>query len=180
MRPAIFLIGAAAALLNAAGCGVESKGGGLRPVTDPSASAGASSAPAAWPFVPARLSIHPLTRVVRSGPGSAGATIDAHVELRDAAGDEVKGVGRLVFELERDGGGIEGMTGRERISRWETDLTDLAANSSAYDRVTRTYRFQLTGLPEDMPGARRFVLRATLTPPGPGATPLSAEHSFIP
>lgn len=117
---------------------------------------------AACAFEPVSIRVHPLTRVVMRPDHEP--RIDAHIEMRDAAGDEVKGTGRLALELYRGSGPFMGGGVREQVLRWETDLSDLDANSRAFDRVTRTYRFELTGLPEtpaEKTGLRlRVVLRA--------------------
>lgn len=110
-----------------------------------------------WPFAPAKLVVHPLTHLVTGGESPH---IDAHIELLDAAGDEVKGVGALTLELTR---GIGGAGGRARL--WQIDLNDLGRNSEAYDRVTRTYRFELTGMPAEALDGRGATLRVTLTTP---------------
>lgn len=111
-------------------------------------------------FEPVALRLHPLTRIVSRQDNHL--RIDAHIELRDAAGDEVKGAGLLVIELVRGGGPI--MTGGSSpyVLRWQTDLSDPAENNRSYDRVTRTYRFELSGETEIV-AAGNLRLRAALT-----------------
>jgi hypothetical protein len=161
-------IGLAAAALAASGCGVESKGGPRV----------ARPAPAPCPrgaFDPVAVVIHPLTRLEPDGAG--GTRIDAHIEFRDAAGDEVKGAGRLSLELSRETGPVTGLGSSAQLLRWEADLSDAGMNSRSYDRVTRTYRFELTGLPEWAAGGG-LVLRAILTPAG--GAPMRDERALSP
>ncbi len=112
------------------------------------------------PFVPVGITVHPLTRLVSQAEGQW--TIDAHIEFRDAAGDEVKATGRLVLELYREMGAVMEKSGRQRILQWATDLSDLRENSRAFDRVTRTYRFELSGIPETAGPSGGLRLRALL------------------
>ncbi|MBL8745925.1 MAG: hypothetical protein JNK58_06160 [Phycisphaerae bacterium] len=112
-------------------------------------------------FEPVAIVVHPLSRLVMAE--GKEPRIDAHIELRDAAGDEVKGVGRLVLELFRGSGPFMGGGSRQQVLRWETDLSDLAENDRSFDRVTRTYRFELTGLPATVDEKSGLRLRAELT-----------------
>lgn len=139
----------AACVLSVAGCGLEPKGG-----PSPSPIRGVS------PFEPVSIEVHPLTRVVE---GAGGVSIDAHVSLRDETGDDVKGAGRLVFELYRESGPVEGIGERMQIRRWEADLSDAEQNSRAYDRVTRTYRFELSGVPSLNAMGGALTLRIVFT-----------------
>lgn len=157
-----------AALLILPSCGIEQKGG-VRPPSPARGTEGGGAS--SYPFSPVAIVIHPLTRLVVDR--DSRTRIDAHIEFRDAAGDEVKGAGRLVLELYRESGPVTGMGGREQLLRWETDLTDARANSNAYDRVTRTYRFELTGVPANAASGRSLVLRAVLM--GSGSRPLEDE-----
>lgn len=108
-------------------------------------------------FEPVSVEVHPLTRLVA---GEGGVSIDAHVSLRDEEGDEVKGVGRLVIELYRESGPIEGIGERVQVRRWDADLSNAERNSRAYDRVTRTYRFELSGVPGTDADGAILTLRA--------------------
>lgn len=151
-RAAIALI--ALALMPVAGCGLTPKW---------LATPRASRAPA-WPFAPARLHIHPLTRIVPD-PAGGPASIEAHIELVDRAGDEVKGVGRLLLELYRESGPVRGVGEQAQLLRWTVDLSDPERNASAYDRVTRTYRVLLTQVPASALDPERLLLRALLITP---------------
>jgi hypothetical protein len=115
-------------------------------------------------FEPVSVLIHPLTRFVPSERGAG--RIDAHIELRDSAGDDVKGAGRLTLELYRETGPVSGMGSREQLLRWEADLSDPKENSRAFDRVTRTYRFELSGVPAEAGQDRALSLRVVLWLPG--------------
>ena len=124
------------------------------------------------PFAPVRARIHPLTRIV-SGP--EGRQIEVHLELYDYWDHSVKGIGTVLFELYRErtlGGGVTGAT---QEMRWPViDISDPEANSRPYDPVTRTYLFQLQGLPQDLPPGR-IVLHATFTTANGHRLP-TAEH----
>ena len=112
------------------------------------------------PFEPVRIEIHPLT-TLRRNPETGRLLIEAHVSFFDAVDDEVKGRGLLLFELylERAPAGE-----RRQLSRWTVDLSDLIQNEHSYDRVTRTYRATLTGLPQEIErGDGGLTLEAQLT-----------------
>lgn len=137
-----------------AGCA----GGGRSP--------GAGAAAEANAFAAMRVTIHPLTRIIRapgttpggapapgnpespstdSGGGSAGAgpgapTIVAHVAFADAWGFEVRALAELRLTL---GDGPEGGD-----ASWTFDLTGPEENARRYDRVTRTYELPLPGTPD--------------------------------
>ncbi len=103
------------------------------------------------PFAPHAIRIHPLTQISRDARGEP--VISLHLELLDAWGDGVKGVGTLTVLVSGAGQG----------RRWDVDLLDLTTNAAAYDPATRTYRLQLGGLPDwlrvrdDRPPARLEV-----------------------
>lgn len=120
-------------------------------------------APGENPFAPAQLVIHPLSRVVKD-PATGEERIELHLELRDRWDDSAKWLGEVVLELHRDAPPVaNGPTGNEQLKRWRVDLNDPEANVKAYDRVTRTYRLTLVGLPmERNQGAWRLEARWTL------------------
>jgi len=91
------------------------------------------------PFGPESMRVHPLTHaeVVEGRP-----RIVVHMELTDAWGDTVKGLGAATVELSRVGSPIG-----ERPTRWDIALDEVGPNVSYFDSVTRTYRFVLTGVP---------------------------------
>ena len=88
------------------------------------------------PFAPARVRIHPLTHLGRDT--SDDPVIVLHIEMLDAWDDGVKGVGLLSVEV----------VGAGTPRQWDVDLFDMSVNAPAYDPHTRTYRFQLAGLPD--------------------------------
>lgn len=91
------------------------------------------------PFAPKAMRIHPLTHAETGEQGDPRVVV--HVELKDAWGDTVKGVGRVQIQLWRDG-----RTSEEAV-RWDIDLRALGDNADYYDPATRTYRIVLAGLP---------------------------------
>ena len=93
-------------------------------------------------FAPASLRVYPLTHGETSE--DEGTRLVLHLELRDAWGDTVKGIGRLQVQLLR-GGNLGGGGRDERM--WEVDMRDPEINAAYYDPATRTYRVQLRDLP---------------------------------
>tara|TARA_R110000782_G_scaffold48744_5_gene106549 strand:- start:4207 stop:4758 length:552 start_codon:yes stop_codon:yes gene_type:complete len=91
------------------------------------------------PFAPKAMRIHPLTHAEIDADGEPRVVL--HVELTDAWGDTVKGIGRVQSRLWRDG------QSNEETTRWDIDLRALGDNASFYDPATRTYRIVLAGLP---------------------------------
>jgi len=111
------------------------------------------------PFTPTELRIHPLTRLSVQ-PQTGMPHIDAHIELRDAAGDPVKSLGELTLVLFR--GERVGQSQRQAVS-WSVDeFGTVAGNARAFDHVTRTYRFRLEGLPSDLDPNEGLALEARL------------------
>lgn len=98
-----------------------------------------------WPFAPATLRIYPLTHLER-GDDNKGRII-AHIELKDRWGDSTKGVGGLRLALYGPGQGQPGGASVQ-LAKWEINLADMAKNAALFDPATRTYRVQLTGVPE--------------------------------
>lgn len=140
------------------GCGIEPKPLPQRPAQPREGSRGN-------PFAPVEVRVHPLTRLVREKDEDGGFRIEAHIEMLDAAGDGVKGAGTLVIELYRGSGPVAGVGEEDQLDRWSINLADLAVNAEAYDRVTRTYRVILTGLPNYLKGPEGLTLRIRLTTP---------------
>ncbi|MEL7473970.1 MAG: hypothetical protein AAGK04_11695 [Planctomycetota bacterium] len=131
------------------------------------------------PFAPERLRISPLTHVGRGQDdvgGDGRAQIVCHIELVDADGFTVRGIGDLQVQLYRPrGGGDAGLS--EQELRWDVDLSDLEENRVYFDRATGTYRAPLVGVPswvDEMVegwssggGGGRIQLIATLRTVGP-------------
>ncbi len=91
------------------------------------------------PFAPQAMRIHPLTHAELDAGGSP--QIILHVELKDAWGDTVKGIGRVQAQLWRENQNADNAT------RWDIDLRTLRDNAAFHDPATRTYRIVLSGLP---------------------------------
>ena len=91
------------------------------------------------PFGPDDMRVHPLTHaeIVDGRP-----RLVVHMEINDAWGDSVKGLGTVGIELSRIGAGVG-----EDQTRWDIDIGGVERNVSYFDGVTRTYRFVLTGVP---------------------------------
>lgn len=121
------------------------------------AAPGEAKAPT-WPFRPASLRIHPLSRAV-TREGSATA-IEARIEFFDRFGHTTKGLGLMRLELHA--ADAPPGSGR-RLGAWEIDLSDLDSNLRHYDDVTRTYYFRLglEGL-GDLPATARLSASAVL------------------
>ncbi|MCL4197778.1 MAG: hypothetical protein KJZ69_09835 [Phycisphaerales bacterium] len=118
---------------DAAQAGAGEPGG----LSGPEAAPAHEARPAAWPFRPASIRIHPLTHALRQE--GAVSVIEAHVEFLDRYGHTTKGVGLVRLELFA----ADALPGSARLGTWEIDLNDLDANSRHYDDVTRTYRLRL-------------------------------------
>jgi hypothetical protein len=119
----------------------------------------AGSADASRVFEPVALRVHPLTHV---DTADDDCMLIAHVELRDAYADSVKGLGDLVIEA-------EGPTG-ERVAWDIPGMLDPQANTRRFDPPTRTYRLPLrcpawvrswAALPRGTP----LIVKARLTRP---------------
>lgn len=91
------------------------------------------------PFAPRAMRIHPLTHAELDADGAP--RIILHVELKDAWGDTVKGIGRVQAQLWHESQTADNAT------RWDIDLRALRDNAAFHDPATRTYRIVLTGLP---------------------------------
>ncbi|GDX98042.1 hypothetical protein LBMAG48_04460 [Phycisphaerae bacterium] len=112
----------------------------------------ASSGACEGPFGPVAMRVHPLTHIDAPAAGERGETsLVLHVEVRDAYGDLVKGLGKLDVELTRSvaGGVLPGGamgTGFEQAPAvaWSaTEMLDPKENSRRFEWDTRTYRLRL-------------------------------------
>ncbi|MFM9995146.1 MAG: hypothetical protein ACKVU4_05030 [Phycisphaerales bacterium] len=131
-----------------------------------------------YPFAPARIEVHPLTRLTRDA--QQRPMILCHVEFRDAWGDTCKSVGQLLVLLYR---GAPGEPVGVQELRWDVDLTDLQRNMSFFDAATRTYRFQLHDVPEwaltESSPISRVRIRAALTTIDAKGRPFTLEDEFV-
>ena len=161
-RQAILALVTAAFALAPSSCGLQQKGGGATTGKGPVIQLTEGD----HPFAPVRLVIHPLTRVVRD-PATGEERIEVHLELQDRWEDSVKWLGVVVFELFREAPtAINGPGGHEEVKSWKVDLSQPEENSRPYDRVTRTYRLTLVGLPDShaygaSAGSMRLTARFT-------------------
>jgi len=104
-------------------------------------------------ILPARLRVHPLTRLSREARADSPQDpnpvwqIALHAELRDSFGQVVKGLGRLRVELYRPTSSTSGGP-ESQDSVWNVDLRDPGENAKVFDDlVTRTYTVYLASLP---------------------------------
>jgi len=122
------------------------------------------------PFGPSAMRIHPLTHAeVVDGE----SRIVVHMELTDAWGDTVKGLGGATVELSRVGS-VRG----EGVTRWDIALGEVRPNLSYFDAVTRTYRFVLTEVPAWFERDRRGRLAMTYKWATAGGDVVSRQDSF--
>lgn len=107
--------------------------------------------PPDYPFLPARVLVHPLTRASQTREGAWRLRI--HFFFVDAWGDQVKGLGRASVQLFADGR----VLGRPiDVVQWDAiNLSDLSTNRAHYDHVTRTYVLEVPqeAMPDWLPQA---------------------------
>lgn len=123
-----------------------------------------------WPFRPASLRLHPLSRFVEVAvpaadpnvPGSPRSAYEARIEFRDRFEHPTKSLGALTFTLASGRYSEKSDIPRDAIlATWNADLGDLEVNRRHYDDITRTYVFQLELKPDLAPG-QSCTLRVTL------------------
>lgn len=136
------------------GCGSS---GGARPADRVLPADFVSWEPDRDAFIPARIRIHPLTRVTRearSDDDTDDEVLICHIELRDRVDQVVKRLGIAQVELlEADAQGRPRNEAAEPARVWQVDLRDPAENAAAFDDVvTRTYALHLGALPRDLAG----------------------------
>ena len=113
-----------------------------------------------WKVVPVRMRVYPSTRFVES---EGFSILEARVELFDAMGDSVKGVGKFRIEIfDRPRGGNPGV-GQRRYS-WEVSALTLADQHRYYDTITRSYLFRLK-LEDQATAHRETVLQVIFISP---------------
>jgi len=124
----------------------------------PQSSRGSGKAPA-WPFWPAHMRLHPLTRL--AGDLATGEQIiECRIEFEDPDHQTCRAVGQLSLQLYPDAFVPSGANAA--LQTWNQDLRDLELNRRQYDDVTRTYlfRLQLTQPPPAGSELRAFFLSA--------------------
>lgn len=108
-------------------CGPNYRAGSPRGPSEPSV----TTIP--WPYAPATVRVHPLSRLVPGADGSAPRQAEIRVQCLDPEGDATRTTGTLWLRL--------GTGERARIV--ERDLGDPKVNREDWDPVTRTYRLLL-------------------------------------
>lgn len=122
-------------------------------------------------FAPVRVRVHPLTRFIRAGSPDAEPRIDAHIELLDRWGLPVRALGELRL-FARFGSAASDAIARTRpdfagVIAWSIDMTDPDRNANNfYDRVTHTYRIELSDPALRLVGDEPFTLEALFIMPG--------------
>jgi len=93
-----------------------------------------------WPFWPADVRIHPLSRVT-TDQETGDRIIEIRLEFFDPEGHTMKAVGQVRFDLHRQGESAN----TAPLQTWEqrTDLRDMELNRLYFDDVTQTYLFRL-------------------------------------
>lgn len=89
-----------------------------------------------WPFWPASMRIHPLTRVLAN---DEQIIIEARIEFSDAHGSTTRCKGQLRLLLIETAGASEGQV----LEEWNNDLREIDNNVLHFDDITRTYLFRL-------------------------------------
>jgi hypothetical protein len=114
---------------------------------------------AAWPFWPAFMRLHPLTRLTEDR-ATGVQIIECRIEFEDPDQQTCRAVGQLTIQLYPDATAPTGAGAA--LQTWNQDLRDLELNRRQYDDVTRTYLFRLQLTQPPPPGAelRAFFLSA--------------------
>ena len=87
--------------------------------------------------------------------------IETHVEAIDHFGDPCKTLGNLMFELYTFREAVPEPKGR-RLGVWEASMADLREHQSHWQRISRTYRFDLQTV-KPVPLRRKYILTVTMT-----------------
>jgi hypothetical protein len=123
-----------------------------RPRPGPDLSDPALAAEAYAAFLPARLVIHPLTRLTVNADG--GTALLAHIEFRDRFDLHTRALGVLRIALQRPGvdpimSSADPTDTTPGEAAWVVDLSDPERNASLYDDlITRTYTLTLASPPQ--------------------------------
>jgi hypothetical protein len=123
---ALILVCTAAAFL----CACQPSSRGARSGTSPSTELSVND----WPFVPASIRVHPLSRITVDAAGRR--RVELRIECRDVEGDSVRTIGLVSIRV-----------GEAEAIEEALDLSSLRVNQESWDRVTRTYR-QTLDVPE--------------------------------
>jgi hypothetical protein len=114
-------------LLAAASCGPQ-RGG-----SDPNAAPEPGLTPATWPYAPATMRVHPLSRIMVPARAEEATRAEVHVQCLDLEGDSTRSIGLLRVQVGDPAS----------AASVQHDLGDPAVNRADWDPVTRTYRFTL-------------------------------------
>jgi len=117
-----------------------------RPVGE--AAGRASPMPLAWPYAPASIRVHPLSRLLPEG------RVEVRVQCLDADGDAVKAIGMLRLQVGEGAAAV----------RVQADLNDRAVHELDWDPVLRDYRL-LVRVPDGFAcsGGESLSVKAELT-----------------
>lgn len=85
-----------------------------------------------WPYVPATVRVHPLSRVVPGVDPGTPPHAEVCVQCLDVDGDPTRGVGLLSVQVGADAD----------ASTTSRNLGDAKVNRADWDPITRTYRLQ--------------------------------------
>jgi hypothetical protein len=83
-----------------------------------------------WPFTPADIRLHPLSRLVKVADG---LRLEALVECRDRDGDPIRAVGMLWVQAATEAD----------LRAVEADLSSMDTNNAIWDDVLRVYRLRV-------------------------------------
>ena len=92
----------------------------------------------AWPYWPARMRVHPLSRLVRD-PALDREVVETRLEFLDRDLVTTRCFGEVYLELDVPSDEVP----PSPASTWLIDLRDPEANANHFDIVTRTYLFKL-------------------------------------
>jgi hypothetical protein len=101
---------------------------------------------APWPYWPARMRIHPLSRLVLE-PDTDRVVVEVRLEFLDDDGHTTKGSGELRIDLHD----ASNQTWAGSLADWKLDLADAETNRRHFDDVTQTYLFRLETESERLP-----------------------------
>lgn len=141
----------AAGLLCLTGC-APADDAGQRDVTATNSGQSLREGPR-WPFWPAAMRIHPLSRLVTSPGETPQTVIEARVEFLDREGHTTKGYGTVDIDLLD-----AGQPGASSRVHWGLDLRTLEVNAHHFDDVTRTYLFKLDAN-DNLPERPQLIVR---------------------
>ena len=118
---------------------------------------GGEAATATWPYWPAAMRIHPLTRFAHDEQADQ-SIIEARIEFADADGVTTRAIGRLTLTLLTP----NTEPAAAPIRQWQDiDLSSGAINAQRFDTVTRTYLLKLQVDPSKLPA--QCELKAVFT-----------------